>query len=53
MQGWQVENCVLYVVTALTIISAYYFGAGEHSWWALAFLLMVNLPSRTIRRFGR
>ena len=42
MQGWQVENCVLYVVTALTIISAYYFGAGEHSWWALAFLLMVN-----------
>lgn len=43
MQGWQVENCVLYVVTALTIISAYYFGAGEHSWWALAFLLMVNL----------
>ena len=44
MQGWQIENCVLYVVTSLTIISAYYFGAGGYSWFGLAFLLMVNAP---------
>ena len=28
MQGWQIENCVLYLATVATIISAYYFGAG-------------------------
>ena len=48
MQGWQVENCVLYVVTALTIVGAYYFGAGGYSWFGLVFLLMVNL--RGVRR---
>ena len=30
MQGWQIENCVLYLATAATIIGAYYFGAGGH-----------------------
>ena len=44
MQGWQIENCVLYLATAVTIIGAYYFGAGGHSWWGLVFLLFVSSP---------
>ena len=44
MQGWQIENCVLYLATAATIIGGYYFGAGGHSWFGLVFLLMVNSP---------
>jgi hypothetical protein len=47
MQGWQIENCVLYVAAAATIIGSYYLGAGGLSWFGLVFLLMVNLPSRT------
>ncbi len=46
MQGWQIENCVLYLATAATIIGAYYFGAGDHSWWGLVFLLFVNSPPK-------
>lgn len=44
MQGWQIENCVLYLAAAATIIGAYYFGAGGHSWWGLMFLLFTNSP---------
>ena len=44
MQGWQIENCVLYVAAALTIISAFYFDAGGYSLLGLVFLLMVNSP---------
>ena len=42
MYGWQIENCVLYIVTAVTIVGAYYFGAGGDSWWGLVFLLFTN-----------
>lgn len=44
MQGWQIENCVLYVATAATILGAYYFGAGGYSWWGFVLLLFVNTP---------
>ena len=44
MQGWQIENCVLYLATAATIIGGYYFGAGDHSWFGLVFLFFVNSP---------
>ena len=44
MQGYQIENCVLYLATAATIIGAYYFGAGGYSWFGLVFLLFVNIP---------
>ena len=45
MQSYMIENCVLYVVAALTIIGAFYFDAGGYSWFGLAFLLMANCPN--------
>ena len=46
MQGWQIENCVLYVVAALTTIGAFYFGAAGYSLFGLVFLLFVNSPPK-------
>ena len=42
MQGWQIENCMLYVVAVLMIIGAFYFGVGALGLFGLACLLMVN-----------
>ena len=45
MQGYIIENCVLYVVAALTIIGAFHYDADGYSWFGLVFLLMANCPN--------
>ena len=46
MQGWQIENCLLYLATTATILGVYYFGlgAGNTVWWGLVFLFFVTSP---------
>jgi hypothetical protein len=44
MQGWQIENCVLYVCVAAMTLGLYAMGAGLHCLWSLALLGWANYP---------
>lgn len=39
MQGYMIQNMILFVVCGATIVGLYGFGAGGHSFWALTMLL--------------
>ena len=46
MEGWRIENCVLYVCVAAMVIGLYLMGAGLHSFWSFLLLLWANFPKK-------
>ncbi len=41
-----IENVATLVVMGATMIGLYAFGAGGHSFWALAMMLSINYPDK-------
>lgn len=44
MQGWQIENCVIYVCVAAMTLGLYAMGAGLHALWPFLLLGWINIP---------
>jgi hypothetical protein len=39
-----IENCVIYIATAVSVTCLWLLGAGGHSFWMLLLLLFLNYP---------
>jgi len=44
--GWQLENIATILVTGMTIVGLYAFGAGGNSFWALVLLINLNYSGK-------